>query len=403
MQKSSVTRDSEQILSVSELNASIQTILSNEVPPCWLRGEVSNLRNQSSGHLYFTLKDHQSQISAVLFKGYGAQLPIPLAEGKQILVFGNVSVYEPRGQYQFIVRYVIEDGQGKLQLEFNRLKNALAAEGLFDAERKRPIPTLPKTIGIVTSPTGAAIQDFISILSRRNWKGTVIVFPSKVQGADAAKNLIEQLHIGSSMPEIELLVIGRGGGSIEDLWCFNDEALVRAVTQTKVPIISAVGHEIDFVLTDFAADKRAETPSAAAELISSHYIERLEQFERAKRALDPTRFSHILENYALKLDDKENRLERSLQDTVSELNEQLSYFKNKLEELSPGHRLQTLAMQLDQFTKRLNAADPHNILNRGFAWLQDNEGNFIEDSKSALRKAALTVTVKDGSFDVRIE
>jgi exodeoxyribonuclease VII large subunit len=254
-------------LSVGELTARLKDLLEGAFPAVWVRGEVSNLRAQSSGHVYFTLKDAQAQLAAVLFRGDAARQRMPLRDGQQIIACGSVSVYGARGQYQLIVREVVEDGLGRLQAEFERLKQRLAAEGLFEPANKVPLPAMPRTIGFITSPTGAAVQDFLRILTRRRWRGRVVVLPAKVQGEGAAAEMAAWLEFvqrggAAGGPGFDLLVIGRGGGSLEDLWAFNEEPLVRAVATSRIPIISAVGHEIDFTLCDFAADVRAETPRA---------------------------------------------------------------------------------------------------------------------------------------------
>ena len=232
--------------SVSEFTRRVKTLLEEGIRPGWVRGEVSNLRAQASGHVYFSLKDAGAQLSAVLFRGDAARQTVKLRDGQQVVAYGEVSVYEARGQYQLIVRAVIEDGVGRLQQEFERLKQRLAAEGLFAPEKKRPIPAMPATVGFVTSPTGAAVQDFIRILSRRGWRGRLVVLPAKVQGEGAAAEMAAMLGLAQALGIFDLLVIGRGGGSLEDLWAFNEEVLVRAVAGCTVPVISAVGHEIDF-------------------------------------------------------------------------------------------------------------------------------------------------------------
>ncbi len=266
---------------VSEFTRRLKALIESGLAPCWVRGEVSNLRAQASGHVYFSLKDAGAQVSCVLFRGDAARLAAPLREATQVVVFGAAGVYEARGQYQLVVRVVVEDGVGRLQREFEALKRRLADEGLFAPERKRAIPLLPRCVGFITSPTGAAVQDFLRILTRRGWRGRVVVLPVKVQGEGAAAEMEAMLRLAGRLEIFDLLVIGRGGGSIEDLWAFNEEALVRAVAASTVPVISAVGHEIDFTLCDFAADVRAETPSAAAELISSAFVAFAERVARA--------------------------------------------------------------------------------------------------------------------------
>ncbi len=299
----------------------------------WVRGEVSNLRAQASGHCYFSLKDAGAQLSAVLFRGDAARQAVALRDGLQVIVYGEVNVYEARGQYQLIVRAVVEDGVGKLQREFEALKRKLAAEGLFAPEKKRPIPLLPRTIGFLTSPTGAAVQDFLRILRRRDWRGRVVILPAKVQGAGAAAEMAEMLGLAGGLGLFDLLVIGRGGGSVEDLWAFNEEPLVRAVAACPVPIISAVGHEIDFTLCDFAADVRAETPSAAAELISSNFVACGERAARAARSLGAT-----------------------LAARVEQAGERLDHARSRLRLLTPSALIERGWLRLDDLSNRRLAA-----------------------------------------------
>ena len=270
---------------VTEFTRRVKALLKGGLPAAWVRGEVSNVRAQASGHVYFSVKDAGAQLSAVLFRGDALRQGAKLRDGLQVVAYGEVDVYEARGQYQLIVRLVVEDGVGRLQREFEALKRKLAEEGLFAPERKRPIPTLPATIGFITSATGAAVQDFLRILVRRGWRGRIVVLPARVQGEGAAAEMAEMVALAAGLGIFDLLVLGRGGGSAEDLWAFNEEPLVRAVAACPIPLVSAVGHEIDFTLSDFVADVRAETPSAAAELISSHFVAGLERAGRARTAL----------------------------------------------------------------------------------------------------------------------
>ncbi|MFM8337525.1 MAG: exodeoxyribonuclease VII large subunit, partial [Opitutaceae bacterium] len=271
--------------SVTEFTRRVKELLEGGIGSVWVRGEVSNLRVQASGHAYFSLKDSGAQLKAVLFRGNAARQTVRLRDGLQVVVFGEASVYEARGEYQLIVRVVVDDGVGRLQREFEALKARLAAEGLFEAERKKPLPAMPRVVGFVTSPTGAAVQDFLRILTRRGWRGRVVVLPAKVQGEGAAAEIAAMIGLAEKTGLFDLLVIGRGGGSLEDLWAFNEEPLVRAVAACRIPTISAVGHEIDFTLCDFAADRRAETPSAAAELITSEFVGALERAGRAAEGM----------------------------------------------------------------------------------------------------------------------
>ncbi len=393
--------------SVSEFTRRVKTLLESGIRPGWVRGEISNLRAQASGPVYFSLKDAGAQLSAVLFRGDAARQSVKLRDGAQVVVYGEVSVYEARGQYQLIVRAVIEDGVGKLQREFEALKARLAAEGLFAAEKKRALPALPQTVGFITSPTGAAAQDFVRILKRRDWRGRVIILPAKVQGEGAAAEMIAMLKLAEELAIFDLLVIGRGGGSIEDLWAFNEELLVRAVAASAVPIISAVGHEIDFTLCDFAADVRAETPSAAAELISSEFVAGVERVERASETMHSAlqdavvraaeRLDHArsrlrllspdaqIEQGFLRLDDLSNRLWAALRSDVQTRQGQLADARAALARVSPETRVQLESHRLLSLWKRLQAASPASVLNRGFAIVRDEQGMPVQ-KKAAVRK-----------------
>ena len=257
------------VLSVTELTRRVRETLEGKFGEIWVRGEISNYRRQASGHHYFTLKDDGSQLPCVLFAGTARTLRgLRLADGAQVQIFGELTVYEARGQYQLVVQLVQEEGLGALQARFEALKARLAAEGLFDAARKRPLPALPLRIGVVTSPTGAAIRDFLKVLHRRMPSVEVVINPVRVQGRGAAAEIAGAIaEFGRISPAVDLVVVTRGGGSLEDLWEFNEESVARAIAASAVPVVSAVGHEIDFTLADFAADFRAPTPSAAAELI----------------------------------------------------------------------------------------------------------------------------------------
>lgn len=413
------------IQSVSEFTRRVKDVLEAGVAPCWVQGEISNLRAQASGHVYFSLKDAGAQLSCVLFRGNAARVGFKLGDGQQVLVHGEVSVYEARGQYQLIVRAVLEHGVGRLQQEFERLKRQLAAEGLFDAERKVGLPQMPRTIGFVTSPTGAALQDFIRILARRGWTGRLVVLPAKVQGEGAAAEMIEMLRLAEAAGFFDLLVIGRGGGSIEDLWAFNEEALVRAVAACPVPLISAVGHEIDFTLCDFAADVRAETPSAAAELISSNYLDgagRVERardalggavdgaLERARERLDHARSrlrllapTEVIERNYLRLDDLSNRLRAALQSSVQARRQELTELRSRLEAASPEKRVQFESHRLLALWKRLESASPKSVLNRGFAIVRDEAGRPVGRAKGIRAGQALVNEFHDGPVKVRAE
>jgi exodeoxyribonuclease VII large subunit len=415
--------------SVTEFTRRVKTVLETQVRPGWVRGEVSNLRAQASGHLYFSLKDAGAQLSAVLFRGDAARQEVKLRDGLQVLVYGEISVYEARGSYQLIVRAVIDDGAGRLQKEFEALKRRLADEGLFAAERKKKIPAMPRTVGFITSPTGAAVQDFLRILIRRGWRGRVVVLPAKVQGDGAAAEMMEMLAAAQDAKacgvEFDLLVIGRGGGSLEDLWAFNEEPLVRAVSACGLPIISAVGHEIDFVLCDFAADVRAETPSAAAELISSGFVAAMERtgrlaedlqhhvgaaLETAAGRLDHARSrlrllapSAQVERGFLRLDDLCNRLGAALGATVQARRQRLGEVRSFLRERSPQRRVEAESQRLLALWKRLQAASPASVLNRGFVIMRDAEGRPVQRSSAVRSGQVLAAEFADGTLPVKAE
>ncbi len=437
---------SERIESVSQLNRRIRLLLESEIRAVWVRGEVSNLRRQSSGHCYFSLKDADSQISAVLFRGDAARQSVDLRDGMQIVACGEISVYEPRGTYQLLVRVVTDDGAGRLQQEFEKLKRRLADEGLFAPERKQPLPALPETVGFITSPTGAAIQDFIRILHRRNWRGRVVVLGTKVQGAGAAAEMVDMLKRAERLGIFDLLVIGRGGGSLEDLWPFNEEPLVRAVAECPIPIVSAVGHEIDFALTDFAADLRAETPSAAAELISSAFVKCDERFTFARQSLDALadrfladRRRHVesaanhlrllsparrIEQYGLELDDLANQLDARVRDRVQAKRMKLAEARERLRAQSPEgriallrHRLETAGRslaqsvtrvlrkkheQLERERWRLDSLNPRNVLNRGYVLVKDENGQVITRAAGLEAGSDLINEFADGAVRVRV-
>ena len=416
---------SDQVVSVSEFTRKVKALLESGIRPGWVRGEVSNLRAQASGHVYFSLKDADASVSAVLFRGDAARQTVKLRDGQQVVVYGEVSVYEARGQYQLIVRAVIEDGVGRLQQEFERLKRQLADEGLFAAEKKRLIPMMPATVGFITSPTGAAVQDFMRILTRRGWRGRLVVLPAKVQGEGAAAEMVAMLGLAQELEIFDLLVIGRGGGSLEDLWAFNEEPLVRAVAACTVPVISAVGHEIDFTLCDFAADVRAETPSGAAELISSHFIDGAERagraadamaaagtgaVERARERLDHARSrlrlltpAAQIEQGFLRLDDFSNRLSAALRSMVQRRSQQLGEIRARLAQASPERRVQLGSHQLLSLYKRLHAASPASVLNRGFAIVRDEQGRPVSRRAGVKAGQRLSNEFSDGSVKVRAE
>jgi len=420
-----LTGDAGRVETVSEFTRRVKAVLEAGVRPGWVRGEVSNLRAQASGHVYFSLKDAGAQLTCVLFRGDALRQSVQLHDGLQLLAYGEISVYEQRGQYQLIVRLVVEDGLGRLQQEFERLKQRLADEGLFDPARKAAIPTMPGTIGFITSPTGAAVHDFIRILLRRGWRGRLVVLPAKVQGEGAAAEMIEMLRQAEALRLFDLLVIGRGGGSMEDLWAFNEEPLVRAVAGCPVPIISAVGHEIDFTLCDFAADVRAETPSAAAELISSSFVAGGERTTHAaERMVDAieaalermsARLDHdrsrlrllspraVLEQNQLRLDDLTNRAMAAVRAGLQRQGQRLTAVAGRYRACSPEARISLGSHRLLALWKRLQAASPTSVLNRGFVIVRDEKGRPIPRRAAVKAGQRLANEFADGTVRVRAD
>jgi len=265
--------DYKKILTVSELTLEIKHHLEEGFGEIWVEGEISNFRSPSSGHYYFTLKDGESQIRAVIFRFMGRYLKFEPQDGLAVICRGKISVYEPRGEYQLILDYMEPKGIGALQLAFEQLKEKLEKEGLFDPARKKPLPLLPKRIGIVTSPTGAAIRDLLNVIGRRFPNVGILINPVKVQGKGSAQEIASAIYKLNTVPEIDVIIVTRGGGSLEDLWAFNEEIVARAIYNSSLPVISAVGHEIDFTIADFVADLRAPTPSAAGELVVKDKVE----------------------------------------------------------------------------------------------------------------------------------
>ena len=273
------------VLSVEQLNRSIRQMIEGQIPTVWVRGEISNFKAHTSGHFYFSLKDSASQIRAVMFRGHNSRLKFRPTDGMEVIARAKVTVYEPRGEYQLSCEMMEPVGAGALQKAYEQLKEKLRMEGLFDSSRKRPLPVLPRHVAIVTSPTGAAIRDMMNVLSRRNKSVEITLIPTIVQGEGSAAQICRALEMAFRLPRVDAVIVGRGGGSIEDLWAFNDENLARLIARSPIPIISAVGHEVDFTIADFVADVRAPTPSAAAELVVKSSAELSQQLNQLQRLL----------------------------------------------------------------------------------------------------------------------
>lgn len=440
------------VLTVTQLTRKIRNLLELQIGSVTLEGEISNLRRQSSGHVYFTLKDAACQVSCVLFRNDAARARIDLQDGIEIQLKGEISVYEPRGQYQIIGRSVQAVGQGALQVKFDALKRKLDAEGLFDPAHKRPIPRFPRCLCLVTSPTGAAVRDMLNILARRAPWVRILIYPVRVQGAAAAGEIaraLDQLSSGAArnLPAIDTVVVTRGGGSLEDLWPFNEEAVARAIHACPIPVVSAVGHEIDFTIADFTADLRAPTPSAAAELIvpdaaelrdrlaalghrlRSHADRALRHWETVLRHLsrsaltrEPLRLLGELEQDLDHLEAQmRSRCERQL--TISD--RRLADVGHALQLLHPGNRLERQSQRLVLVGEKLRAAarrqfaaqearldhaatafkalGPDSIFARGFSATTDRDGKLITSPDEAPPGTRLTTHVESGVIESTVD
>lgn len=369
----------------------------------WVQGEISNFSRPSSGHLYFTLKDSSSSLRCVVWKKDASSLRMSLQDGLAVEAHGAISVYEAGGQYQLYVNLVKPVGEGALFQEFLRLKALMESEGLFDPSRKRPIPELPRRIGIVTSPTGAALRDMLNTLRRRLPLAEVILAPSPVQGDEAPARLVAALQTLNGKTKPDVILIARGGGSIEDLWAFNDERVIRAVAGSKAPVISGVGHETDFTLTDFAADLRAPTPTAAAELATSISVDDLKYSVRQMQIGLLDLIQSLLERQRIGIENVDFRLRQfsparrlqSDQQRVDEMGHRI--------ETSLRHKLELSLLRVQALDQRLIALSPLEVLKRGYAVVSHSRDRKIVDSvKKVKRGDELKIRVLDGSFNVDV-
>jgi exodeoxyribonuclease VII large subunit len=440
------------IYSVSRLNREVRRLLEQGFSRIWLEGELSNVARPSSGHLYFSLKDAGAQVRAAMFRNRNRALPFSPEDGMQVLVRGKLSLYEPRGDYQLIVEHMEEAGDGLLQRAFEALKQKLSAEGLFDEAHKRPLPVLPERIGVITSASGAAIRDVLTVLGRRFPAIPVRIYPVPVQGREAAGEIAGALELASRRGDCDVLILTRGGGSLEDLWPFNEENVARAIHACEIPVISAVGHEIDFTIADFVADRRAATPSAAAELVSpdqqewlqhiGHLASRLQARFRESlngrqqavnwlaKHLQQLHPGQTLRQQAQRLDELERRSRASLQATLQSRQASLASLHGRLRLQSPagriaelqlrwqasarrlGHAMQTLLTARQQAlavnSRALNAISPLATLERGYAIVSRTDGGILrhagevksgEQVTARLGKGQLLCTVDEVNAD----
>lgn len=392
------------IFTVGQINRYIRNLLENDfiLSSLLVKGEISNFKAHSSGHLYFTLKDASGALSCVMFRQDAAGLPFEPENGMQVVVYGHISLYEKTGQYQLYAEFLEPLGIGALQVAFEQLKEKLAAEGLFDGDFKREIPKNPSCIAVITSPTGAAVRDILQIVKRRDPNVKVAIFPTLVQGEQAAVDIVHSLKLVNEWGKADVIILGRGGGSMEDLWCFNDENVARAVFASEIPVISAVGHETDFTITDFVADMRAPTPSAAAELATMPLSERREAFHRLELRLERD-VSALLTSCRRRLDLLKSRpvMERPLERiyrTMMDVEETQQRLDKEM-----TNRLMRRAERWQYLTNRLEAVSPLAVMSRGYVMAVTSSGKLLTSVKQAEVGDRVTLHLQDGKMETNIQ
>ena len=434
------------VYTVSRLNYEVRDLLTAELPSIWIEGEISNVKQSGPGHLYFTLKDEECQVSCAMFRNRNRSLRFRPEDGLQVLARAKVDLYPVRGSFQLIVEQMEESGEGALRRAFDALKSRLSNEGLFEAEHKLPVPSLPGKIGVITSPTGAAIRDILSVLARRFPAIPVLIYPVPVQGRGASDQIAAMIAQAGARAECDVLLLSRGGGSLEDLWAFNEEVVARAIYHCPIPVVSGVGHEIDFTIADFVADERAPTPSAAAELITPDAVEWKQRFvdlghrlessisgqmtqrrERLgwmlKRLVHPRRG---LQDMAQRTDEALNRLGRAMKSLLGEIASELKVLDARLARHSPENVLkfhrgewQTLSRrlqiamsqkineergQLRSLTRAFEAIGPQQTLERGYAIItREKTGEILRDANSVETGEQIRARLKSGSVIAKVE
>ncbi|WP_336786853.1 exodeoxyribonuclease VII large subunit [Paenibacillus sp. MMO-177] len=441
--------DQPRIYSIKDINRYIRMKLESDVllGDVWLRGEISNFTHHSSGHMYFTLKDKDSRLKCIMFASHNQRLPFIPREGSKVMARGNVSVYERDGNYQFYVTAMQPDGIGSLYLAYEQLKSKLETEGLFAESRKRPIPRFPRAIGVITSPTGAAVRDIIITLQRRHPSISIYVFPVLVQGTQAAPSIVKAIESMNRFGEVDVLIVGRGGGSLEELWAFNEEPVARSIAASQIPIISAVGHETDFTIADFVADLRAATPTAAAELAVPHVAELQQQLARQRQRLEQSLrmlvqgrkeqlqrvrrspfFVHP-RKYLLDQAQRLDRLQERLQHRTLRLAERRKAKLERLQSQLAGHHpgeqaafaakrlqgdvkrleqamvssLKERRLQLHSAIRQLDALSPLKVMARGYSLVYDEQEKRLIKSIADVQPGDLVrVKVADGQLDCHV-
>jgi len=411
------------VLTVSELTRRLQETLEERFPAVWVEGEISNYRLYGSGHAYFTLKDADSQIRAVLFRNRGRRIKFEPADGLHVMAFGSIEVYPQRGEYQLVIELLEPKGLGALQLAFEQLKARLQAEGLFDQARKRELPRFPRKIGIVTSPSGAAIRDMLRVIDRRFGELHIVIAPCRVQGDGAAEEIAQGLRDLNALGGVDIIIVGRGGGSLEDLWAFNEEAVARAIAASKVPVVSAVGHEVDFTISDFVADLRAPTPSAAAELVVREKQAVVDSLVQLRARLE--RFAaRPLRDLERRVDELTTRLRREMRGELGRAGHRVALATRALRASDPvarvagdRHRLESLQSRLvTALTRRrdraryslrsavgrLDSLSPLAVLGRGYSLTRTPTGEVVHSPAQVQIGDAIRVLLHRGSLDAHV-
>ena len=411
-------------ITVTALTSEIRELLEESLGEVWVAGEISNFRSPGSGHLYFTLKDATATLAAVMFRQEAARIGFTLRDGQAVLARGSVTVYEARGQYQLQVTEIQPRGQGTLQQRFEELKRRLQAEGLFESNRKRELPVFPETIGIVTSLQGAVLQDMLRILQRRAPGIRILVRGVRVQGVGAENEIAEAVRQFGRENAVDVLIVARGGGSLEDLWCFNEEVVARALAASPMPTISAVGHETDFTIADFVADLRAPTPSAAAELLTRDWAEWRETIASLHRRMDRhvrsalgqhrRHLAGLAESYALReprrivrewaqrLDDLRQALALGTKRGLQSRRDLLRLRETQLQAHQPRRELARRRAHVDHLTARLRALGPQATLDRGYALVLDRDGHPIREARTALKDQPVRIALSRGALDATV-
>jgi exodeoxyribonuclease VII large subunit len=389
---------------VTDLTRRLRSLLTKDaaLQDLWVLGEVSNFSRPASGHLYFTLKDATASLRCVMWRNAAARLPILPREGDAVEVHGLIDIYEAGGQYQLYADQIRPAGEGALYQEFMRLKARLEAEGLFAAERKRPLPPLPRVIGVVTSPTGAALQDILNTLRRRYPLASVALAPTPVQGVDAPPGIVSALERINRLAQPDVILLARGGGSIEDLWAFNDERVARAIAASPAPVICGVGHETDFTIADFVADLRAPTPTAAAELATPDRLDLLAELAALQQSLERASAA-LLEQRRWELEAARNRLRLHSPATRLRSQRQLLDELARRSQAGLAHAMALRRARLTGFNQRLNSLNPLEVLRRGYAVAAHPDGRILRRAADAPPGSRLNLRLHDGALEVRVE